>query len=102
MRREISSRRNWKVSVHPGPSAPSSDGKVTIRVPCETDSDLLAAYGADENLLAGLWVGLPSGAVAPEDWARHCVGEWLMGWTKEGSDLGPALIVDGRDPHLSD
>lgn len=100
MRREISSPRGSRLSV--GRQAPKrfGDGVVTLRLPEAADIDRLASYGADEGLLEGLWVGCPPEDIDIKAWASHCVGQWLAGWTDEGSVDGPALIADEQEPFV--
>ena len=79
---------------------PLSDGGVIVRLPTVEDIPLLTQYGNDDKLLQDQWVGTPSLGVDTERWASRCVDEWRKGWTKQGSDLGPALIVDERQPFV--
>jgi len=50
--------------------------------------------------LEGLWVGWPTENIDLEVWAQNCIEDWQKGWTRAGSDLGPALIVDEYKPFV--
>ena len=100
MKQETSFRRNWKVSLPSPPPASLTNGQITARVPQTSDIETLTGYGANKALLAGLWVGWPNEDEHIADWAKRSVTEWQLGWTREGSDLGPALIIDGPSQFL--
>ncbi len=100
MRREISFRRNWKVAITPSPASSLTDGIVTVRLPIPGDAPILAGYGANRPLLDGMWVGHPDNGTDVNRWAEYCINEWLSGWQEQGSDLGPAFIVDEHKPFV--
>lgn len=74
-----------------------SDGVVVLRVPEETDIEVIAGY-APHSIDNGTW--LPTGRldVAPRTWAAWFVQELRLGWTPFGGRYGGGLLaglVDG-------
>jgi RimJ/RimL family protein N-acetyltransferase len=81
------------------PSAPISDGVVTLRLPAAEDVARLAYYGSNEALLEGIWVsGGGPHAADPLAWAAERLDEFLAGWTPRGGIHGGALVIDALRP----
>jgi RimJ/RimL family protein N-acetyltransferase len=83
------------------PSAPVSDGLVTLRLPDAEDVVRLADYGSDEGLLEGIWVsGGGPRTVDALAWAAERLEQFNAGWTPKGGIHGGALVIDAARPFV--
>lgn len=76
------------------PIATLSDGVVDVRTPIPADAERLAAYGADQASLDGVWVS--GGSTSWPDsraWAFDRIHDAMAGWSPPGSLSGPSLSV---------
>jgi RimJ/RimL family protein N-acetyltransferase len=69
-----------------------ADDRVRLRLPVQSDSQLLHAYASRDDGMEGVWVPLAAGASL-----ESCVAlidDWLAGWRNDRSFHGPALVIE--------
>lgn len=75
------------------PSRALRDGDVELSLPCSADLQPLAAYGADPELLEGIWVSGSPPDGDPYMWAGSRLKEFLAGWQEPGGPHGATLGI---------
>ena len=87
-------------SVGNPPSAPISDGVVTLRLPVADDVARLAYFGSNEALLEGIWVsGGGPGVADPLVWAAERLAEFNSKPSSKPSEIRLSIcstLVQGR------